>query len=146
MCCISEKLSMLKLLVHCDLRFCNVPKINFCLLIFMRMLLHRWSLMHQVYFNCVCDNRFCVLCFWQMSEQEIEVCLDKSMVLFRYLQEKDVFERYYKQHLARRLLLNKSGSDDSEKNMISKLKVLEYLRHDLYFSGCCDINMQIFFE
>ncbi|KAK7484868.1 hypothetical protein BaRGS_00023911 [Batillaria attramentaria] len=57
-----------------------------------------------------------------MSEQEIEVVLDKSMVLFRYLQEKDVFERYYKQHLARRLLLNKSGSDDSEKNMISKLK------------------------
>ena len=58
-----------------------------------------------------------------MSEQEIESVLDKSMVLFRFLQEKDVFERYYKQHLARRLLLNKSGSDDSEKNMISKLKV-----------------------
>uniref|UniRef100_A0AAY4D659 Cullin family profile domain-containing protein n=1 Tax=Denticeps clupeoides TaxID=299321 RepID=A0AAY4D659_9TELE len=31
-------------------------------------------------------------------------------------------ERYYKQHLARRLLTNKSVSDDSEKNMISKLK------------------------
>lgn len=44
------------------------------------------------------------------------------MVLFRYLQEKDVFERYYKLHLAKRLLLNKSLSDDSEKNMISKLK------------------------
>lgn len=57
-----------------------------------------------------------------MSEQEIETVLDKSMVLFRFLQEKDVFERYYKQHLARRLLLNKSVSDDSEKNMISKLK------------------------
>ena len=57
-----------------------------------------------------------------MSEQEIENVLDKSMVLFRYLQEKDVFERYYKQHLAKRLLLNKSVSDDSEKNMISKLK------------------------
>ncbi len=59
----------------------------------------------------------------QMSEQEIENVLDKSMVLFRFLQEKDVFERYYKQHLAKRLLLNKSVSDDSEKNMISKLKV-----------------------
>ncbi|ESN98219.1 hypothetical protein HELRODRAFT_84693 [Helobdella robusta] len=57
-----------------------------------------------------------------MSEQEIETVLDKSMVLFRFLQEKDVFERYYKQHLAKRLLLNKSVSDDSEKNMISKLK------------------------
>lgn len=53
----------------------------------------------------------------------MEAILDKSMVLFRFLQEKDVFERYYKQHLAKRLLLNKSVSDDSEKNMISKLKV-----------------------
>lgn len=59
----------------------------------------------------------------QMSEQDIELVLDKSMVLFRFLQEKDVFERYYKQHLAKRLLLNKSVSDDWEKNMISKLKV-----------------------
>jgi cullin 3 len=57
-----------------------------------------------------------------LSEQEIDIVLDKSMVLFRYLQEKDVFERYYKQHLAKRLLLNKSLSDDSEKNMITKLK------------------------
>lgn len=59
----------------------------------------------------------------KMSEQEIETILDKTMVLFRYLLEKDVFERYYKAHLAKRLLLNKSVSDDSEKNMISKLKV-----------------------
>jgi len=59
-----------------------------------------------------------------LSEQEIDHVLDKSMVLFRYLQEKDVFERYYKLHLAKRLLLNKSLSDDSEKNMISKLKVI----------------------
>ncbi|PIK46535.1 putative cullin-3-B [Apostichopus japonicus] len=57
-----------------------------------------------------------------LSEQEVEAILDKSMVLFRFLQEKDIFERYYKQHLAKRLLLNKSVSDDSEKNMISKLK------------------------
>ncbi len=64
-----------------------------------------------------------LLLTFQMTEQEIENILDKSMVLFRFLQEKDVFERYYKQHLAKRLLLNKSVSDDSEKNMISKLKV-----------------------
>ncbi|XP_014674354.1 PREDICTED: cullin-3-A-like [Priapulus caudatus] len=57
-----------------------------------------------------------------LTEQEVELVLDKTMVLFRFLQEKDVFERYYKQHLAKRLLLNKSVSDDSEKNMISKLK------------------------
>ena len=50
--------------------------------------------------------------------------LDKTILLFRFLQDKDVFERYYKQHLAKRLLLNKSVSDDFEKSMISKLKVL----------------------
>ena len=64
-----------------------------------------------------------------MSETEIELVLEKAMVLFRFLQEKDMFERYYKQHLAKRLLLNKSVSDDSEKNMISKLKVgIEFAR------------------
>lgn len=61
--------------------------------------------------------------FGQLTEQEVESILDKAMVLFRFMQEKDVFERYYKQHLGRRLLSNKSVSDDSEKNMISKLKV-----------------------
>ncbi|CAF3505905.1 unnamed protein product, partial [Adineta steineri] len=58
----------------------------------------------------------------ELGDQEVEVVLDKAMMLFRYLEEKDVFERYYKQHLAKRLLLNKSASDDAEKNMISRLK------------------------
>lgn len=57
-----------------------------------------------------------------MSETEIEQVLENTMVLFRYLQDKDVFERYYKQHLAKRLLLGRTASDDYEKNMISKLK------------------------
>lgn len=38
---------------------------------------------------------------------DVEVLLDSVMVLFRYLQDKDVFERYYKQHLAKRLLNGK---------------------------------------
>ncbi|CAF0738060.1 unnamed protein product [Rotaria sordida] len=58
----------------------------------------------------------------ELGDLEVEVVLDKAMILFRYLEEKDVFERYYKQHLAKRLLLNKSASDDAEKNMISRLK------------------------
>ncbi|XP_060940711.1 cullin-3-like [Limanda limanda] len=57
-----------------------------------------------------------------LTEQDVESILDKAMVLFRFMQEKDVFERYYKQHLSRRLLSNNSVSDDSEKSMISKLK------------------------
>ncbi|CAK5064065.1 unnamed protein product [Meloidogyne enterolobii] len=57
-----------------------------------------------------------------LNEGEVEVVLDKALVLFRFLLEKDVFEKYYKQHLAKRLLLQKSLSDDAEKSMISKLK------------------------
>ena len=59
-----------------------------------------------------------------MTEQDIDLVLDKTMVLFHFLQEKDIFEHYYQQHLAKRLLLNKSVSDDSEKLMLSKLKVI----------------------
>ncbi|KAI8031378.1 Cullin-3B [Camellia lanceoleosa] len=44
------------------------------------------------------------------------------MMLFRYLQEKDVFEKYYKQHLAKRLLSGKTVSDDAERSLIVKLK------------------------
>jgi hypothetical protein len=44
------------------------------------------------------------------------------MVLFRYIHGKDVFEAFYKKDLAKRLLLGKSASIDSEKSMISKLK------------------------
>ena len=45
------------------------------------------------------------------------------VMLFRYLQEKDVFEKYYKQHLAKRLLGGRTVSDDGERSMITKLKV-----------------------
>lgn len=77
----------------------------------------------------------------QLTEQEVETILDKAMVLFRFMQEKDVFERYYKQHLARRLLTNKSVSDDSEKNMISKLKVCDLNKPSIFLVlGCAQFD------
>ncbi|KAF5838342.1 Cullin [Dunaliella salina] len=57
-----------------------------------------------------------------MNDTEMEVVLDKVMALFRYLQEKDVFEKYYKQHLAKRLLAGRCVSDDAERNLLVKLK------------------------
>lgn len=57
-----------------------------------------------------------------VSEEDVESVLDKVMMLFRYLQEKDVFEKYYKQHLAKRLLSGKTVSDDAERSLIVKLK------------------------
>ncbi|KAK2991386.1 hypothetical protein RJ640_007850 [Escallonia rubra] len=57
-----------------------------------------------------------------VSEEDVEIVLDKVMMLFRYLHEKDVFEKYYKQHLAKRLLSGKTVSDDAERSLIVKLK------------------------
>lgn len=58
----------------------------------------------------------------EATEEEIEASLDRAMSLFRFLQEKDVFERYYKQHLAKRLLGGRTTSDDAERSFIVKLK------------------------
>lgn len=49
--------------------------------------------------------------------------LDKTITVFRYITEKDAFERYYKNHLAKRLLFGRSVSDDAERGMLAKLKV-----------------------
>ncbi|KFK28509.1 cullin 4 [Arabis alpina] len=57
-----------------------------------------------------------------ISEEELENILEKVLVLFRFIQGKDVFEAFYKKDLAKRLLLGKSASIDAEKSMISKLK------------------------
>ncbi|EIN09693.1 Cullin-domain-containing protein [Punctularia strigosozonata HHB-11173 SS5] len=57
------------------------------------------------------------------TDEEVEAVLDKTITVFRYVTEKDVFERYYKGHLAKRLLLGKSVSDDAERGMLAKLKV-----------------------
>ena len=56
------------------------------------------------------------------SEEELEKLLDKIMVIFRFIHGKDVFEAFYKKDLAKRLLVGKSASVDSEKSMLSKLK------------------------
>lgn len=58
-----------------------------------------------------------------MTEEEVDNLLDQVMMLFRFIQEKDIFEKYYKQHLAKRLLVGKCISDDTERNMIGKLKL-----------------------
>ncbi|CAI2167115.1 6046_t:CDS:10 [Funneliformis geosporum] len=58
----------------------------------------------------------------RMDDSEIEKTLDEVLVLFRYIQGKDIFEAFYKRDLAKRLLLNKSASFDYEKSMLSKLR------------------------
>ncbi|KAJ4394353.1 hypothetical protein N0V93_003570 [Gnomoniopsis smithogilvyi] len=56
------------------------------------------------------------------TEQEVDVTLDKAITLIRYLQDRDMFQRYYQKHLARRLLHGKSESQEAEKQLIMRMK------------------------
>lgn len=56
------------------------------------------------------------------TENEIDVVLGKAIALIRYILDKDMFERYYQRHLARRLLNSKSESHEVEKQLIVLMK------------------------
>jgi len=56
------------------------------------------------------------------TEAEIDVILEKAIALMCYLNDMDMFERYYQRHLARRLLHSKSGSHEVEKQLILRMK------------------------
>ena len=60
--------------------------------------------------------------FKGIHESEINDTLDKVISLFRYLQDKDIFEGHYKCSLAKRLLEQRSANEDAEKLLIKKLK------------------------
>lgn len=59
----------------------------------------------------------------QQADEELEMTLSEIMVIFAYLQDKDIFQKFYTKMLAKRLVGGTSASDDAEENMISKLKV-----------------------
>lgn len=53
---------------------------------------------------------------------EAEKVFKDSILVFKFIKDKDIFERYYKNHLAKRLLNNRSISNELELIMIHKLK------------------------
>jgi len=59
----------------------------------------------------------------KLSEAEVEESLDRIVQLFSYLTDKDLFAEIYRNQLAKRLLTQRSTSEDAEKLMIAKLKV-----------------------
>mmetsp|Transcript_20907 Transcript_20907/g.45520 ORF Transcript_20907/g.45520 Transcript_20907/m.45520 type:complete len:738 (+) Transcript_20907:109-2322(+) len=59
----------------------------------------------------------------KLSEAEVEVHMEKIVQLFSYLTDKDLFAEIYRNQLAKRLLSQRSTSDDAEKLMIAKLKM-----------------------
>lgn len=57
-----------------------------------------------------------------IEEADLERMLSQIMIVFRYIEDKDVFQKFYSRMLARRLVHSNSSSDDAETSMISKLK------------------------
>lgn len=56
------------------------------------------------------------------TETEVEQKLTQSITIFKYIDDKDVFQKFYARMLAKRLIYNQSMSMDAEEAMINKLK------------------------
>ncbi|KAF9187316.1 hypothetical protein BGZ51_001406 [Haplosporangium sp. Z 767] len=57
-----------------------------------------------------------------LSESEIEERLARVVILFKYIDDKDLFQKFYSRVLAKRLIFDSSLSAEAEANMISRLK------------------------
>lgn len=68
------------------------------------------------------------------SDTAFESLLDAVLSLYRFTEDKDVFRTFYHRALAKRLLLEKSASDDFEAAMLKKLKESER-RFSMRFSS-----------
>ncbi|XP_059479190.1 cullin-2 [Neocloeon triangulifer] len=57
-----------------------------------------------------------------ISESEVEEKLGQSITIFKYIDDKDVFQKFYSRMLAKRLIQQMSQSMDLEEGMINRLK------------------------
>ncbi|KAI5713274.1 hypothetical protein M8J76_000033 [Diaphorina citri] len=57
-----------------------------------------------------------------LSESEMDDKLSQSITVFKYIDDKDVFHKFYAKMLAKRLIHQQSTSMDGEEAMINKLK------------------------
>uniref|UniRef100_A0A182MMV6 Cullin-2 n=1 Tax=Anopheles culicifacies TaxID=139723 RepID=A0A182MMV6_9DIPT len=56
------------------------------------------------------------------TEGEIDQKLTRSIIIFKYIEDKDVYQKFYSRMLAKRLIHEQSQSMDAEELMINKLK------------------------
>ncbi|KAJ8313728.1 hypothetical protein KUTeg_008289 [Tegillarca granosa] len=56
------------------------------------------------------------------SDNELDDKLSSCITVFKYLDDKDVYQRFYARMLAKRLIYSQSASMDAEEAMINKLK------------------------
>lgn len=58
----------------------------------------------------------------KLTQEEIDVKLENVVTLLKYVQNKDVFMKYHKAHLTRRLILEMSNDEEMEENCLIMLK------------------------
>ncbi|XP_053214912.1 cullin-5-like isoform X2 [Panonychus citri] len=58
----------------------------------------------------------------RLTSEEIETKLKEVLLVLKYVQNKDVFMRYHKAHLTRRLILDSSADSEKEENMVEWLR------------------------
>ncbi|CDS08016.1 hypothetical protein LRAMOSA01965 [Lichtheimia ramosa] len=58
----------------------------------------------------------------ESDDTDPEEKLMKMVTLFKYVEEKDIFQKFYSRMLAKRLIYSTSSSEELEMNMINKLK------------------------
>lgn len=71
----------------------------------------------------------------KLSDSEIEEFLEKTVELFSYLTDKDAFAEIYRHQLAKRLINQKSASDEMERLMVTKLKLRCGAQYTARFEG-----------
>ncbi|KAG9289195.1 hypothetical protein G9A89_022504 [Geosiphon pyriformis] len=57
-----------------------------------------------------------------LTEQDIEEKLKRMIILFKYIDDKDIYQKFYSRMLAKRLIYGSLVSDEAEANMITRLK------------------------
>ncbi|KAG4105964.1 Cullin-domain-containing protein [Neocallimastix lanati (nom. inval.)] len=82
-----------------------------------------------------------------LNEDEIKQKLENVIILFKYIDDKDIFQKFYSKILAKRLIYGTSVSEELEENMINRLKLscgVEYTnklqRMFTDINVCKDIN------
>lgn len=58
-----------------------------------------------------------------MEDSELEEKLSSMILLFKFVDDKDVFQKHYTRSMAKRLVFSSSVSDDIEQFMIARLRV-----------------------
>lgn len=58
----------------------------------------------------------------KLSSEEIDEKLNNVLLVLKYVQNKDIFMRYHKTHLSRRLILEMSADQEKEENLVNRFR------------------------